>query len=431
MRFRLKYIGLLFLVLSVFVFGLSGGVMLDRYVNVAFAAAPNSDSRPNTDLLLQAWRIIDGHYVDRDAVDKNRLTYGAISGMVEALGDTGHTTFLSPQMLKQHNNYNAGEFEGIGAQVEKKGEYVIITAPMDDSPALKAGLKPGDAILKVNGEDMTGKSVEYVIEKIIGPAGTQVTLIIIDAQDGTQRELTLTRAKIQVNDVSWAQVPGTTIAVVRISGFSERVGEGLKNALRQIQEQKMTGVVLDLRNNPGGLLSEAITAASQFLASGNVLLEKDSQGKTEEVKVESGGLATKLPLAVLVNYGSASASEIVAGALQDAARGKLIGETTYGTGTVLNTFQISDGSALLLATREWLTPNGRVIWHQGIKPDDKVSLPAGVAPVTPALLKTMTAQDFKASRDLQLQRALDWLSCPNGKCASDVRTFPGKDDVGP
>lgn len=430
MKSKLKYIGVLFLLIAVFGFGLTGGVLLDRYVTTAYAS-PNADTRPNTDLLLQAWRIIDRNYVDRDAVEQKRLTYGALSGMVDALGDTGHTTFLSPEMLKQHQNYTRGEFEGIGAQVEKKGDYVIITAPMDDSPALKAGLKPGDAILRVNGEDMTGKSVEYVIEKIIGPAGTKVDLVIIDANDGAHKELTLTRAKIKVSDVTWAQVPGTTIGVIRIAGFSDGVSEGLKRALREIKETGLTGVVLDLRNNPGGLLSEAVSTTSQFLDQGNVLLQKDAQGKIVETRIEAGGVATELPMTVLVNYGSASASEIVSGALQDAARAKLIGETTFGTGTVLNTFSLSDGSALLLATQEWLTPNGRVIWHKGIQPDEKIALPAGVAPLTPAQLKTMNAREFNAARDLQLQRAVEWLHCPNGKCATDVSKFPGKDQVIP
>lgn len=425
MKIRFRYIGVVLLVLTIFIMGLAGGVMLDRYVTVAAASSPAADTRPNTDLLLAAWRLIDTHYVDRAAVDTNRLTYGAISGMVDALGDTGHSTFLTPQMLKQHNNYTAGQFEGIGAQVEKKGDYVIITAPMDDSPALRAGLKPGDAILKVNGEDMTGRSVDYVIDKIIGPAGTQVTLTIIEAAGGAQRELTLTRAVIKVSDVSWAPVPGTTIAVVRITGFSDRVGDGLKKALREIRDQKMTGVVLDLRNNPGGLLSEAVTAVSQFTATGNALLERDAQGKTEGVAVESGGLWTDMPLSVLVNYGSASASEIVSGAIQDAGRARLVGETTFGTGTVLNTFSLPDGSAMLLATSEWLTPNGRTIWHQGIKPDDKVSLPTGASPVTPALLKTMTAQSFQSSDDTQLQRAVLNLTCAAAaQCAGAIAPTP-------
>ncbi len=428
---RLHYIGILFLALSVFLFGLTGGVMLDHYVMVASAASPTADSRPNTDLLLEAWRLIDRYYVDRAAVEEPRLTYGALTGMVDALGDTGHSTFLTPEMLKQQESYTAGSFEGIGAQVEQRGDYVIIVAPMDDSPALKAGLKPGDAILRVDGEDMMGKSVQDVVNKILGPAGTQVKLTIMDAQNGSERDITITRAKIVVNNVSWAQVPDTSIAVVRIAGFSDQVGSGLKKALTEIKQQNLTGVILDLRNNPGGLLSEAVTTTSQFLKQGDVLLQKDAQGNIEHIKVESGGLATDLPMAVLINYGSASASEIVVGALQDAGRAKLIGETTFGTGTVLNTFTLSDGSAMLLATSEWLTPNGRVIWHAGIKPDDKVSLPAGVSPLTPAILKTQSEGAFKASRDLQLQHAVNWLTCGQSACATGVHSFPGKDEIGP
>lgn len=431
MSSRLRYTGVLFLLMSVFLFGLTGGVMLDRYVMVASAASPNADSRPNLDLLLEAWRLIDSHYVDRQAVEASRLTYGALTGMVDALGDTGHSTFLTPEMLKQHQSYTAGSFEGIGAQVEKRGDHVVIVAPMDDSPALKAGLKPGDAILRVDDQDMTGKSVQDVISKILGPAGTKVKLTIMDARDGSEREFTITRAKIIVNNVSWARVPGTSIAVVRITGFSDQVGSGLKKALTEIQQQKLTGVILDLRNNPGGLLSEAVTTTSQFLKQGDVLLQKDARGNIEHSKVESGGIATDLPMAVLINYGSASASEIVAGALQDAGRAKLIGEATFGTGTVLNTFTLSDGSAMLLATSEWLTPNGRVIWHDGIKPDDKVSLPAGVSPLTPAILKTQSERAFKASRDLQLQRAVNWLTCAQSECATGVNSFPGKDELGP
>lgn len=419
----LRVLIFLFLVMGIFVSGLAGGVLIDRFVMSAYAA-PSADARPNTDLLLQAWRIIDENFVDREAIDQQKLTYGAISGMVDALGDTGHTTFLSPQSLKQHQNYTNGSFEGIGAQVEKKGDFIIITAPMDDSPALKAGLKPGDAIYKVDGEDMTGASVDHVIEKIIGPAGTKVTLVIINASDGQERKVTLTRAVIKVSDVAWATVPGTTVGVVRIAGFSDGVSAKLKQALEEMKAQHMTGVVLDLRNNPGGLLSEAVTTTSQFLKEGNVLLEQDAKGEIEEVKVESGGVATDLPMTVLVNYGSASASEIVSGALQDYDRAKLVGETTFGTGTVLNTFPMSDGSALLLATLEWLTPDGRVIWHKGIQPDEKVSLPTGVSPITPAILKTMDEQSFQESKDTQLQRAVEYLTCPDGKCAPDAATVP-------
>jgi carboxyl-terminal processing protease len=180
--------------------------------------------------------------------------------------------------------------------------------------------------------------------------------------------------------------------------------------LIDIQQQGITSIILDLRNNPGGLLNEAVNATSQFLASGDVLLQKDAQGKVTHIAVRRGGVATTIPMVVLVNKGSASAAEIMAGALQDAHRAILVGDTTFGTGTVLNEFALSDGSALMLATGEWLTPNGRVIWHKGIVPDQQVILPADVNILTPAIERTMTAEQLQASADQQLLKALSLLN---------------------
>ncbi|MGE5138056.1 MAG: S41 family peptidase, partial [Rudaea sp.] len=354
----------------------------------------------------EAWSTIQRYYVDRSAINQKNLTYGAISGMVDALGDTGHTSFLSPQMVKQENNFTQGSFEGIGAEVDKQGDHIVIVAPIDNSPAQAAGLKPGDIIMKVNGEDVTGQSLDTVITKIIGPAGTKVTLTIMTPSTGKTRDLTITRARIQVRNVTWAPIPGTTLADVRIAGFSSGITDDLKKALAEIKQQRYTGIVLDLRNNPGGLLSESVGVTSQFVSSGNVLLEKDAQGKVTPVPVERGAAVTDLPMVVLINNGTASASEIVSGALQDANRAKLIGETTFGTGTVLNQFSLSDGSALLLATQEWLTPNGRVIWHKGITPDITVPLPQGVTPVLPDSLKGMSQDQLSSSGDEQLLRAI-------------------------
>lgn len=421
---RLRSITLVILIVGVFVAGVGGGVFVDRFVTVAAASTTPVTGTPDTDLLLQAWRIISNNYVDRRAVDSKQLTYGAITGMVDALGDTGHSRFMSPEMVKQQTNYTNGSFEGIGAQIEKKGDYIIVTAPLDDSPALKAGLKPGDAIIKIDGEDVIGKTAEAVIGKVLGHAGTKVTLTILDLKTEQQRQVTITRARIVVNNVTWAQVPGTSLGVVRIVGFSDNVSDGLVRALTEMRAQKITGVILDLRNNPGGLLHEAVDTASEFLKDGNVLLQKDANGKIDPVAVKPGGTMTDLPMVVLINYGSASAAEIVAGALQDAGRAKLVGETTYGTGTVLNTFGLSDGSALLLATSQWLTPQGRVIWHTGIKPDIEVSMPVGAALLSPTGLKTLDASAVQASNDVQLKRAVELLTCPNDKCTGEASKTP-------
>lgn len=409
-RNRIRGLVTISLIVIGLMLGLSAGVVLDRQVVVAQAQpATVPEPGPDFQLMAEAWNQIQQNYVDHSAEQPKPLTYGAIGGMVSALGDTGHSTFLTPEMVKSEHDYTQGQFEGIGAEVETKNGQVVIVAPFDGSPAQQAGLHAGDAILKVGGADVSGLPLEQVVGRILGPAGTFVTLTILDPKTGQTSDLTLVRAHITVNNVAWQRLPGTTIAHLRIAGFSQGVSQELKQALTEMQQQGMTGVILDLRNNPGGLLSEAVNTTSQFLSSGDVLLEKDAQGLVTHVTVRPGGTATQLPMVVLVNNGSASAAEIVAGALQDAHRASLVGETTFGTGTVLNEFSLSDGSALMLAIEEWLTPSGRVIWHKGIVPDQTVSLPAETTVLTPEAERSMAEAQFQASGDQQLLQSLHLL----------------------
>lgn len=404
---RLARLAKFVLIALVLMLGMGAGIVLDRQAFVAHAqAAATTVDSPDFQLITEAWNKIQQNYVDHSAEQTKPLTYGAISGMVSALGDTGHSTFLSPEMVKSEHDYTQGQFEGIGAEVQSKDGHVVIVAPFDGSPAQKAGLHAGDAILKVNGEDVSGLPLDQAVGRILGQAGSSVTLTVFDPASSKTFDVTLVRARITMNNVTWQRLPGTTIAHVRVAGFSQGVSRELTQALTDMQKQGVTGVILDLRNNPGGLLSEAVNTTSQFLSSGDVLLEKNAQGQVIHVAVRSGGAATQMPMAVLVNNGSASAAEIVAGALQDAGRTMLIGETTFGTGTVLSEFSLSDGSALMLAIEEWLTPNGRVIWHKGITPDQTVALPANATALTPEAERTMTADQLQASSDQQLLQAL-------------------------
>jgi carboxyl-terminal processing protease len=401
----------LFAILFALSLGLTGGVLLDRHILTAAASAPNeaSDAEIDLRLLAEAWEKIDRVYVDRDAVDSKQLTYGAIAGMVEALGDTGHSIFMTPDMLEAQSTLTQGAFEGIGAEVQMKDGHVVIVTPMDDSPALKAGLRPGDVILKVDDESTDGQELGEVIRWIRGPAGAKVVLTVVNPKDGDTREITVTRGRIALRNVTWTVIPGTTLAHIRISSFSRNVTEDLKEALQAVADQKLTGIVLDLRNNPGGLLQEAVGVASQFMREGTVVQVRDADGKVRSIGVEPDGVATARPLVVLINGGSASASEIVSGALQDAGRATVIGETTFGTGTVLQPYKLSDGSALMLAFEEWLTPKGRVIWHQGIEPDIEVKLPLDVTGVTPNSARSLTAEEVQNSGDAQLLRAVEQL----------------------
>jgi carboxyl-terminal processing protease len=361
-------------------------------------------------LMAAAWNTIHQSYVDRPAIQTQALTYGAIGGMVDALGDTGHSRFLSPEMVQEQHDFTQGHSEGIGAYVEMKEGHVVIVAPMDGSPAQRVGLRPGDIILKVDSENVAGLPIDQVVSRILGPVETSVTLTVLTPETGQTRDVTLVRAHITLQNVAWQRLPGTQIAHLRLVAFSQGVTDDLKNALSEIRQGGLTGIILDLRSNPGGLLSEAVGTASQFLASGNVLLEKDVQGKITPEPVVEGGLVPDLPLVVLVNQGTASAAEIVSGALQDAGRAKLAGETTFGTGTVLNEFALADGSALLLATEEWLTPKGRLIWHQGIAPDEVVTLPPDESPLLPEAESGMTPDQLQSSGDAQLLRALELLT---------------------
>ena len=400
--------------LGFIILGLATGVVLGCQLLGAFTPSDKipAEAAPKFRLMAEAWNTIESAYVDRKAVNSQRLTYGAISGMVDSLGDAGHSRFLSPEMLQQERNFSKGLLEGIGAEVQMKKNQVVIVAPMDDSPAQRSGLKPGDIILKVDGEDVSGLTLEQVSGRILGPAGSSVKLTILNPGTGRTLNVTLVRARITLHNVQWRRLPGTRVAHVRIAMFSKGVSRDLRKALKALQKEELTGLILDLRNNPGGLFDEAVETASQFLGSGNVVLEKDAAGKVTAIPVQPGGVAIGIPMVVLINGGTASAPEIVAGALRDAGRSALVGEKTFGTGTVLKPFTLSDGSALLLAVEEWLTPAGQAIWHKGISPDVLVPLPPEVTPLFPEAEKGMTITELRKSQDEQLLRALELLTNP-------------------
>jgi carboxyl-terminal processing protease len=253
-----------------------------------------------------------------------------------------------------------------------------------------------------------------VVKLISGPAGTTVRLRILSPTSGRTRQVSMVRASITIINITWQQLPGTEVAHVRIAGFSEGVAEALKTTLRAIKGEELKGLILDLRNDPGGVLSEAVSAASQFLSEGNVLLEKNAKGQITPVPVQKDGVALHIPMVCLVNEGTASAAEILAGALQDHHRALLVGTTTFGTGTVLEKFPLSDGSAILLAIQEWLTPDGNTIWHKGIIPNVIVPLPEGIAPLLPEEERGMTPRHLLESKDVQLLDALKLLTRETG-----------------
>jgi carboxyl-terminal processing protease len=357
----------------------------------------------------EAWNLVEKHYVDQAAVKPLSLTYGAIQGMLGSLGDAGHTRFLTPDEAKAEQQALSGSVEGIGAEVQLRDGAPVITAPLPNSPAQRAGIRAGDVIHAVDGTLTAGMTIDQVVNLVRGTPGTAVTLEIIHAGDTTPVTVRIVREKVDFPLVTWAMLPGTTLAHVQVSSFGDHASDQLVAALKAAQAQGATGVVLDLRDDPGGLLDEAVNVISQFVGSGNALIEQNAQGRRTAVSVKHGGVALQTPLVVLINGGTASASEVTAGALRDHGRAQLVGAKTFGTGTVLSTYTLSDSSEVLLGTDEWLTPNGQTFWKVGIAPDVAVSLPTGVAAVTPLDEAAMSAAQLRASGDAPLLRAIDVL----------------------
>jgi carboxyl-terminal processing protease len=406
---------------GLFIFGLGMGVGLAMGCQFLNAYTPSAQIPASAvgdfGLMAEAWNTIEKFYVDRAALKPRRMTYGAISGMTASLEDTEHSRFLTPEMVKQEKNSSQGTLEGIGVEVRMKNNQMVILTPLDGSPGQKAGLKPGDIILKVNDQDISSLPLGQAVGLILGPPGTPVKLTIFTPQTDRTREIILTRARIVLQNVTWAFLAGSSVAHVRIASFSAGVTRDLRKVLSEVKQKREAHLILDLRNNPGGLFKEAVGTASQFLGSGIVVWEKDAKGKVTSVAVKPGGLAVDLPMVVLANGGTASAAEIVAGALQDRGRSRIVGEKTFGTGTVLEKFSLSDGSALLLAIEEWLTPDERTIWHQGIRPNVRVPLSPDANPLFPLEDKNMTMEQIQASKDTQLLRALEIIS-PSGSSSA-------------
>lgn len=340
----------------------------------------------------EVWDILHEEYVDQP-VDNIALMRGAIRGMLEALGDE-HTAYMDPDEYRQANMGLEGSYEGIGAWVDTDSEYLTIISPMPGSPAEEADLQPGDQIIAIDGEDMTGIDGNLVIRKVLGPAGSSVVLTIARETVEAPFDVTVKRGSIEIPSVE-SRILEDGIGYVRLYTFGEKTNRELEQALRSVQAEGARGVILDLRGNGGGYLDTAIGVSSQFIAQGVIVTERFGDGREEIYKAESGGLATDWPMAVLIDGGSASASEIVAGAIQDAGRGKLIGETSFGKGSVQNWVPLKDDQGAVRVTiARWYTPNGRQIHGQGLDPDIAVSY---------------TEADAAADRDPQLDKALEEL----------------------
>jgi carboxyl-terminal processing protease len=363
--------------------------------------------RKSLALYAEALDTVRDNYVDQKDIDPKKETYGAIEGMLDSLGDDGHTRFLTPEERKQNDRSLSGTYVGIGVQLEEKNDEVVVAAPIDGSPAEEAGISTDDVLLAVDGESIRGDEVSEVVEKVKGQEGTSVELTV--RHEGERRTYDLKRAEIDSPVASWTLIPGTDVGLVLLSSFSDDSAQELQNAFEEAQAAGAKRFILDLRNNPGGRIEQAVEMAGYFLESESVVyIRKDASDEREEITVEGDPGSTDAPLAVLVDGGSASSAEILAGALRDNDRALVVGETTFGTGTVLSEFVLRDGSSILLGVAEWLTPNGDFIRNTGITPDVRVPLGEGTEPLTPDDASDLSREEI-LDRDAQLRKAYEEL----------------------
>jgi carboxyl-terminal processing protease len=343
------------------------------------------------DLVIEVWDIVNQEF-DGDLPNEDEVTYEAIIGSLELLDDQ-FTRFVPPEIAERAREQLEGSFEGIGAFVDLTDDgYLLIVRPIQDQPADLAGLRAGDIVTQVNGEPVLGKSLEAIIAEVKGPEGTEVTLTIRREGEPDDFDVTIVRELIEIPIVE-TQSLENDIAYVRLTAFSGNASEQLFDALTSLLKEETRALILDLRDNPGGFLSQSVEVADLFLPEGVVLYQRDSDGEEEIFESDNGDIAEEIPLVVLVNAGSASASEIVAGAVKDRERGILIGEATFGKGSVQQTHTLSDGSELRVTIARWYTPNDNSIDDQGIAPD----------------IIVLTPDEFGGENDTQLQEAIDYI----------------------
>lgn len=344
-------------------------------------------------LFWEVWDMLEERYVDREKLNEKEMFYGAIGGMVSSLEDP-YTVFMNPAVAQEFEQDLAGTFEGIGAEIGIRNDILTIIAPLADMPAEKAGLRAGDKVYAIDGESTAGITVDEAVNKIRGPHGTEVNLTI--SRDGMEeaKDISITRGVIVVKSVK-AELRDDKIFVVQITNFNDDTLDLFDKAIQEIIAKNPKAVILDLRNNPGGYLDTAIEVASEWVEDGVVVSEKFSEEKKDEYLARGRARLKDYNTAVLINQGSASASEIVAGALQDTKKAKIIGKQTFGKGSVQILENLPDGSSVKITVAKWLTPNGNCINETGITPDVEVDL---------------TEEDYNADKDPQMEKAIEILS---------------------
>jgi len=379
---------------SGFYFGQKGNIQITKE-KVFIGKEIGQPEKVDFSIFWDVWKIIEKKYVDRP-VDYEKMVYGSVSGLVKSLGDP-YSVFMDPEKSKEFIEDMQGTFEGIGAEIGIRDNILTIIAPLEGTPAEKAGLKAGDKIIKIDGETTIDITLNEAVRKIRGEKGTEVILTIIREGVEESQEIKIIRGTIDVKSVRWElkKINGTDLAYIKIRSFSKDTVQELNKAANDILSSSAKGIVLDLRNNPGGYLDIAIKVSSFFIDSKEVVVIEDfGNGKKRQYKSSGQSKLSHLPIVVLINKGSASASEILAGALRDIKKVKLVGEKTFGKGSVQELEKLKDGSSVSLTVAKWCTPSGECINKKGLKPDIEVE---------------MDDENLKNKEDKQLEEAMKLL----------------------
>ncbi|MCF7820170.1 MAG: S41 family peptidase [Candidatus Pacebacteria bacterium] len=345
------------------------------------------------DLYWQVWDELQAKYFDADKIKESDLFYGSLKGMVSAVGDP-YTSFLDPELSRQFSEEMSGSFEGIGAEIGIRDDILTIIAPLPETPASKAGILAGDKIYEINGESTMGISIDEAVSQIRGEKGTEVILTVYRDSFDQPQEITIIRDTIQINSVK-TEVLEDNIFLITINSFNDDTLDLFNQAIKEAQQKNVKGIILDLRNNPGGYLDTAIEVASEWVESGPVVIEKFDEVNEETYLARGIARLADYKTVVLVNGGSASASEIVSGALQDYSLATVIGTQTFGKGSVQTLNPFADGSALKVTVAKWLTPEGNYITDVGITPDKVIEY---------------SPEDFENKVDPQLEEAVKTIN---------------------
>jgi carboxyl-terminal processing protease len=391
-----------------FLLGSGVGYQVGRSNWQGISRTPPDDLGKTFEPFWETWNLVQKHYVDQSAAQNQHLTQGAIKGLLESLGDTGHTIYLTREEYEHYVASMKGEGRGIGVRLTLQKRLPKVMETFSDSPARAAGLRAGDVVDQIDGTNVIGLPIAKIVGMLrSGPAGSIVHLRILRGEDNQPRDYYVARGHEKAPSVVWQALPGTSLMHVGIRQFDARTLGLLRTAVQVAQQDGLKGLILDLRGCSGGLVDEALAVTSEFLKEGTIVQEQDSEGNRKAHSVKPGGHATEIPMCVLINEKTASSAELMAGALKDHGRATMVGARTAGMGTMLHPFKLNDGSVVFLAIAEWLTPNGHRIWHRGITPDLEVELPDGVDLLLPALETDLDSANLFKCRDKQLLKAIE------------------------